>query len=648
MIRVMITSVVLAIMAAIAEVMIRWQLAPEIIRAPQLALAVFANVAVLGMIAACLSATGWGLGRLLTGWMPGLASRVEEYRPSVVIAAVVATLAFLTDGLAVAQSGAGKLLVVPSVLLLGVMAGGYVLHGQRHARAPMSAKVLASAAVVWLLCTIVTASAVGRTSSRIQHWTTDSGNEPPVTPDPAPNIILLVVDTLRADHVGVYGPDGRGLTPHLDHLARSSIVYPHALSTAPWTLPSHASLFTGLYPEIHGVSWGHYELSEGWPVLSELLKAKGYETFAISNNWILSKVNGFGRGFDAFIETATDPHLTSWQLALRCGAARPLVKWVGLAAEVAEDAGSAWTNWLVRKRLTHHDSSQGPVFVFINYFEPHDPYRPPHRLLESRLTSAQQEAYGHLDQREQNLAAQACGSADVFSTEQITLMKRLYKAEVEYQDQMIGELLGILEDADLYENSWIIVTSDHGELFGEWGMVWHTASSHYQLLHVPMIVRPPGGRDGERLEMPVQPVDVFVTLLEETGTEVPPAVRRAYRLPLRPDEQFPRAIAVAQSHGASIAGLSMTQGMNMQADLAHWLTWTNSVYARGYLLETNSAGAHGLFDVIKDPAMDLNQADLEPEKVETMMTAFAGWRRSCGDHDEGGTAEAHARLHLRD
>jgi arylsulfatase A-like enzyme len=227
-------------------------------------------------------------------------------------------------------------------------------------------------------------------------------------------------------------------------------------------------------------------------------------------------------------------------------------------------------------------------------------------------------------------------------------MKRLYKAEVEYQDHKIGELLNILKGAGRFENSWIIVTSDHGELFGEWGMVWHTASAHYQLLHVPMIVRPPGGRDGERLEMPVQPVDVFVTLLEETGTEVPAAVRRAYRLPLRRDERTPRNISVAQSHGASIAGLSMTQGMNMQADLAHWLTWTNSVYADGYLLETNSEGARALFDVISDPAMDLDQADLKPEKVETMMTALAGWQRSRGSHEGDGETQAHARLYSRD
>ena len=376
----------------------------------------------------------------------------------------------------------------------------------------MSVITLAATVVVWLFCLIITGGAVAKTNGAINQWIAGPGESAPPALDHPPNIVLVVVDTLRADHVGIHDPGGQSLTPNLDRFADSSIVYTEALSTAPWTLPSHASLFTGLYPEVHGVNWGHYKLSDQYPVLPQLMREKGYDTFAVSNNWILSEVNGFARGFDTFIETATDPHLTSWRLALRCGALRSMVQWVGLAPEVADDAGSSWTNWLVRQRLAHRDSAARPILVFINYFEPHDPYRPPRRYLESHLTPAQREAYRHLDQRQKYLAAQACGSADVFSPEQIALMKRLYNAEVEYQDHKIGELLNILQGAGRFENSWIIVTSDHGELFGEWGMVWHTASAHYQLLHVPLIVRPPGGSYGERLEMPVLPVDVFVTL----------------------------------------------------------------------------------------------------------------------------------------
>jgi arylsulfatase A-like enzyme len=221
-------------------------------------------------------------------------------------------------------------------------------------------------------------------------------------------------------------------------------------------------------------------------------------------------------------------------------------------------------------------------------------------------------------------------------------MKSLYSAEVAYQDHMTGQLLDILKEADLFEDSWIIVMSDHGELFGEWGMVWHTASSHYQLLHVPLIVRPPGGADGRRLETPVQPVDIFVTLLEEAGVEVPALVRRAYPLPLQRDERPRRQLSVAQSHGASLVSLWTTQHTNLQSDLTHWLTWVDSVYADGYLLEMNSEGGRALFDVTEDPRMEVDQAALDPEKAQAMVNALVDWRSNRSGQIAQGTARTYA------
>lgn len=645
MIRTLIASIALALTAAVAEVMVRWQLSPENVQAPQLALAVFSNVAVLGLGVLALTTVGWCVGRLLVLVCPERRSGVDTAVPSVLLGVVAAVLFVLTDGLGIAPAIENVALVVPCGVLLGVGIGGYTMYTRRRGAHRLPASLCFGAAIVWVVCIVATALGVARTNTQIGQWVdhaADGGGA--TTPASSPSVILVVVDTLRADCVGTSPGRPRSLTPNLDRLAESSVVYTNALSTAPWTLPSHASLFTGLYPEMHGVNWGHYALDDRWPVLSGLLKSKGYSTFAISNNWLLSRENGFARGFDTYIETATDPALKSWRLALQCGVLRSLAGGMGLAPEVAEDAGSAWTNWLVGRRLARQDSSEGPLFLFINYFEPHDPYRPPPQFALRKLTSEDRKASRHLDQREQSLAAHACGRRGVYSPDQIELMKRLYDAEVVYQDHMIGELLGTLKAAELFDNSWLVVMSDHGELFGEWDMVYHTASSHYQLLHIPLIVRPPGGTDGRRLEAPVQPVDIFVTLLEEAGVAVPSSVCRAYRLPLREDDPIERVVSVAQSHGASIAGLSITQRIDMQSDLAHWLTWVDSIHADGYLLEMGSGGHEALFQISNDPKMELDQVQAKPLKVRSLEKAFGTWHAEVENVRRDNEKEIHARL----
>jgi arylsulfatase A-like enzyme len=440
-----------------------------------------------------------------------------------------------------------------------------------------------------------------------------------------------VLDTLRWDRVGTYA--GSNLTPNLDRLAQSSIIYEQAMSTAPWTLPTHASLFTGLFPQEHGVSWGHYRLEDDPPVLAELLKDRGYHTFAVSNNWLLSGENGFARGFDLFLETATDPLVSGWRLALRCAGPRRFSRWLGMPEEMGTDAGSAWTNWMVERHLKAAEVRDRPFLMFVNYFEPHDPYLPPPPFLLTHLTPEQRATYRRFRQNEQDLCAHACGLTDTFTKEQVNLMEALYDAEVAYQDAMVGKLLETLDDADLLDRSWLVITSDHGELFGEAGLVFHTASAHYQLLHVPLIVRPPGGVAATRVAAPVQPVDVFATLVEAAGAAVPAQVRRAFRLPLSGDEPAERSLCVSQTFGASVAGLSVAQYRNMQFDLTKWMRWVTSLCADGYLLELDETGPRGLYNVGSDPAMEHNVSDEHPEVVKSLMLEHRRWATRT---DEGG------------
>lgn len=623
-------SLAVAVVAAVTEVVFRWICSVDYIQAPNLALAVFGNVAFLGFLAVTVAGVGLGAGLLLEKALPRLGSGIRDNLSFVILGTVVALMIFQTGGLGLDHNLPNEALVTMGALCVGAGTTAFGRRTRASKKRRLSNAARGGVVVVWLFCSAITAVALSKTNARIEEWMQGSDQSAPLADVRAPNVILVVLDTLRADRLGVYGFDKGDLTPNLDRLADSSIVYTNALSTAPWTLPAHASLFTGLYPEVHRVSWGHYKLDDSHPVLSELLGDRGYATFAISNNVLLNAENGFSRGFDSFIDTAKDPYIRGWRLARQCGALQTAAEWMGLSSDAARDAGSALTNALLRERLLARGPMDRPFFAFINYYECHDPYYPPHRYTESHMTPQQREAYQKFRQGVIDLSVQACGGSDVYDDEQIALLESIYNAEVAYQDEVVGDLLGILEEGGFLENSWLVITSDHGELFGEGGMVYHVASSHYKLLHVPLIVRPPGGVEGRRIDAPVQPVDIFVTLLEETGTEVPATVKRAHRLPLHADQQPERTLSVAQTHGAALGSLSLTQRTNPQADMTHWLTWIDSVYAEGYLLELGSRGRRALFKVSEDPAMEEDLAKVNADVVRSLTNAFEVWQTTEG------------------
>jgi arylsulfatase A-like enzyme len=215
---------------------------------------------------------------------------------------------------------------------------------------------------------------------------------------------------------------------------------------------------------------------------------------------------------------------------------------------------------------------------------------------------------------------------DVLSDEEVALMSRLYDAEVAYQDEALGELRAMLSDQKLVDNTWLIVMSDHGELFGEWDMVYHTASNHYQLLHVPLMVRPPQGVSPARIDAPVQPVDVFVTLLEAAGLEPPATVRRAYRLPLDSNDPVERELCIAQAHAASIGALSIAQNADVQLDLSRWMAWTTSVVRNGRILELDELRPRGLYDVHQDPEMRHDLLATSSDAAAELVRHFQSWR----------------------
>ncbi len=595
----------IALLVSVTEVVARAIGARESFNLQQLALAIAAAVALLGATAMMVAMIGLLVLRPFS--MNG------TLRSFIIGAAVTAVLVAVADfirfpGPLSAVGHAGTL--VATALILPAAVG-------RFARNRL---VRYSVGLAWLAAAGTTTAAGAKTYLYVRPW---AASVPTCqTRIEQPNILVLVLDTLRWDRVGVYS--GSKLTPNLDRLAESAIVYTEAMSTAPWTLPMHASLFTGLYPQDHGISWGRYELDDRHPVLAELLKARGYHTFGVSSNWLLRKENGFTRGFDSFMEIPNAPTLTGWRLALRCEPIARAARWLGLPRGLGDDAGSAWTNWVVDRHL-RAPGSTGPFFGFINYFEPHDPYLPPEPFATSLLSPSQREAYRRLRQDQEDLCAHACGLSGTFTDEQIKLMAALYDAEVAYQDAVVGELVEALQKFNLLDTTWLVVTSDHGELFGESNMVFHTAGSHYQLLHIPLLVRPPGGVEGRVVHAPVQPVDIFHSLASIGGATLPAQVQRSHPLPLSDDAPSHRTLCVSQTFGASITGMFFTQYRSMQADVSRWLHWITSVYADGFLLDLDERGPQSLYDVRQDPNMTRDLKEQRPEIIDRLLGQYRSW-----------------------
>ncbi len=305
-----------------------------------------------------------------------------------------------------------------------------------------------------------------------------------------PSVVLVVLDTTRADHVSCYGYT-RATTPHLDAFAREAIRFSQAYSVSTWTLPAHASLFTGLYPNVHRATQEHLWLDDRFETLAELARARGYATAAFSGNPWVARATHLDQGFEVMEEM--------W------------------GRREAREDGSVphGTNRLVFEWLQQRQPER-PFLLFINYIEPHFPYDAPakyqQRFIPPDTTPAERaEATIHWVDwylRPPSLAPRAAA-----------LRTALYDAELVYTDAIVAELLDGLKRAGVYADSLIVITSDHGENLGDHGHLDHVFSLYNSTLHVPLLIRLPRGRQGGLARSdPVQPTDVFATLAAAIGT----------------------------------------------------------------------------------------------------------------------------------
>ena len=303
--------------------------------------------------------------------------------------------------------------------------------------------------------------------------------------DVPPNLLLISIDTLRADKLEPYGYR-RPTSPAIAALAQDGLVVETAVSTSPWTLPAHTSLLTGLYPSRHGVRSMLHGLPDEVVPLAETLAGSGYATAAVVNSRYLANRYGGHRGFDSF------EHVPET-------AAR-------MAPTQVNEKALAWLE----------QTKERPFFLFVHYYDVHSDYRSLPRY-ESEFVRRYS---GGVNGRTGQLLRHGLGKFAFDASGKLNLVER-YVAGIRQMDDGIAELLGKLEVLELAENTLVILTSDHGEEFLEHGGVLHGTTLYDEVARVPLILRGPGVPVGQRLRGAASLVDIVPTACSLLGVATP-------------------------------------------------------------------------------------------------------------------------------
>jgi arylsulfatase A-like enzyme len=324
-----------------------------------------------------------------------------------------------------------------------------------------------------------------------------------------PNIIVIVGDTLRADRLGSYG-NARGLTPFIDSIAERGVVFRNAYAPSSWTNPSVASLFTSRYPSQHGVIAFDSVLPGDEITLAEELREAGYATGFFSPNGLLREDWGFAQGFTEFSEFAIPPRPN-----------QPDYLWIPYRADYTNRHVVSWLDSLASK-----GEPRPPVFLYIQYMEPHSPYAPPEAALQRMLDGRPKP-----DLAEVNLFAFVGNDAPI-EDRMVRDLQDVYDAEVLSLDTQLRRLFSALGSRGLLENAIVVVTSDHGEEFAEHGLIGHEKTLYGEVIRIPLVISPPGSSRRTDVEEAVSLIDLAPTLLAMVGRAAPAAFEGRSLLPL--------------------------------------------------------------------------------------------------------------------
>jgi arylsulfatase A-like enzyme len=317
----------------------------------------------------------------------------------------------------------------------------------------------------------------------------------------APNVLIVVVDTLRSDHLSSYGYK-RQTSPNLDRIAGEGVLFESAFSASSWTLPSHASMLTGLLPHEHNLRHDTHALSSSAPMLSEELEKLGYRTAAFSaNTQLFSRRQGFGRGFlhfEDYFQSAAD-------MAARTVYGRKINRYLFPHLGFEDMPGRLRAADINAHALQWIDRDHRPFFVFLNYFDVHDPYLPPQPY--RGMFSTMRDPGGLIDS--------ARNAPPKLTPEQLQTEIDAYDGAIAYVDAQLARLFQELERRGVAQNTLVIVTSDHGESLGNHSLLGHGTSLYRGQLQVPLIFWwPQHIPSGMRISTPVSNRAIAATVME--------------------------------------------------------------------------------------------------------------------------------------
>lgn len=427
----------------------------------------------------------------------------------------------------------------------------------------------------------------------------------------SPNVVWIVLDTTRRDHLGCYGHPGQ-LTPELDRLANESAVYEDAISPSPWTVPAHASMFTGLHPVTHGCSREHHLwLDDDFVTVAEMLRSEGYRTLALYSNWWLGSTNQL-QGFD----TAVPLGKPYFFLALR-----ELSMAVGFPERWADKGGSQACEELTKWLAQNHDSDS-PFFLFVNLVEPHSRYLPPRAERSAHLPQdigyAKAASFAlHFN----TVTAHATETNDPYTKR---VIGNLYMSSIQYQDRLVGELLSLLREYTDSDNTLLIVTSDHGENLGDGGRWGHSHAINDVLIHVPLIIRyPKRFTPGSRISGLCQLVDLVPTVYDVIGQPLP--VPSLPGRSLVPDRFVGRKEAFAQVAPNHDHFSEIEATLGWKVGIARFNVHRRVIRTKEYKYVWISDGRRQLFCLSGDPAETVNLVDREPKLAAELDQRLSRW-----------------------
>ncbi len=464
-----------------------------------------------------------------------------------------------------------------------------------------------------------------------------------------PNIILIVLDTFRADHLDL---SPGGITPNLALFAADSVTYKNCFSTSSWTLPAHASLFTGLYPTTHGAQYlefvselieeregvmpeireMYYPLAPENITMAEILGKNGYRTYGVAaNRAFLKPETGLTQGFETY-DNRSNP-ITFYKFLFEELDVFPYIRAIssvfteaiGLSEleltyirKACRRAGSI--NETVMKILD--ERSGGPFFLFINYMDTHAPqipdkkYREEHdeTIDDKRFVIQFARNFGYMFEWEELVKGEIKFSED--------LKKHLhacYEGEVVYLDSQIGYLFEYLKKSGLYDGSMIIVTADHGEQLGEHDLIGHGYGLYEESIRVPLMIKYPldVGHKAGMVSENMQLVDVLPTLLNFLGIAIPPVVEGIVIDDIERKNGPFRGRPLLSEQNEKPANIKLFGGMFMGI--------TKAIFCPPYKYVWYSSREDRLFDLGVDPGEENNILNEKPGIAENMRKKLAEW-----------------------